>query len=129
MKNLLRVAMLAAFALVFATGCAYTIGPGAGVQVVSNIPYHTTTGKVVNGTNFTVTLIDDSGRNSQRIAPGGWVMHNFWNMSGSSANASLVALATDEAGRLVGSATRSFYISGYSRQSETWLLRKWDFQQ
>ena len=51
MKNLIRYGTrvhaiaLGAFALILTTGCAYSIGPGAGVKVVSNIPYHTMTVK------------------------------------------------------------------------------------
>lgn len=128
MKNLMRFATIASFALVFATGCAYTIGPGAGVKVVSNIPYHTMTVKVVNATNLTVTLIDDSGENSQVIAPGQTAVHHFGNMDSRSARFSLVATATDANGSIVGSAEKRLSVTGRSKQSETWILRKNTFR-
>ncbi|MBI2036786.1 MAG: hypothetical protein HYT14_00275 [Candidatus Liptonbacteria bacterium] len=128
MKTLFRFAAFAGLVLFLATGCAYTIGPGDGVRVVSNIPYHTMTVKVVNATNLTVTLIDDSGRNSQVVAPGQTAVHRFWNMDSRSARFSLVATATDAQGSIVGSAEKRISVSGTSKQSETWILRKANFR-
>jgi len=140
MKNLLRSQRfgnivlvlyalgLGAILLVLAAGCAYTIGPGDGVKVVSNIPFHTMTMKVVNATNYTVTLLDDSGANSQIVAPGQTAVHRFWNMDSRSARFSLVATATDAKGSIVGSAEKRISVSGQSKQSESWVLRKNSFR-
>lgn len=128
MKNALRYGTLALFALVLVSGCGYTIAPGAGVKIVSNIPYHSATVKVVNATNYTVTLLDDGGANSQTIAPGQTAVHRFWNLDARSARFSLVATATDEEGKLVGAAERRISVSGRSKQSESWILRKYSFR-
>ncbi|OGZ00047.1 MAG: hypothetical protein A3G64_02435 [Candidatus Liptonbacteria bacterium RIFCSPLOWO2_12_FULL_60_15] len=138
MKNLIRYGTrvhaiaLGAFALILTTGCAYSIGPGAGVKVVSNIPYHTMyhtmTVKVVNATNYTVTLLDDSGENSQIVAPGQTAVHRFWNLDSRSARFSLVATATDTSGKIVGSAEKRLSVSGTSKQSDSWILRKTSFR-
>lgn len=131
MKRLASLASLGTFAaalLLLASGCSYTIAPGAGVRVVSNIPYHAMTVKVVNATHYTVTLLDDSGRNSQIVAPGQTAVHRFWNMDERSARFSLVATATDGEGKIVGAAEKRLTVSGRSKQSETWILRKNTFR-
>jgi len=128
MKNLLRSLGFCSILLFLATGCAYTIGNGSGVKVVSNIPYHQMVVKVVNATSYTVTLLDDSGRNSQIVAPGQTAVHRFWNMDSRSARFSLVATATDGEGKLIGAAEKRITVSGTSKQSDSWILRKTSFR-
>ncbi|MDP3947175.1 MAG: hypothetical protein Q8Q41_00595 [bacterium] len=132
MKSLLRLTVLVGTGtlLLLSAGCSgYTVHGGPSIRVESTVPFHGATVKVVNGTNLAVQLVDDNGRRAEVVPPGQVVVHRFWNFSGTSAEFSLLAIATDERGALVGIASKQIRVSGNSKQSEPWILRKRDFRQ
>ena len=128
MKTTLRCAVFAGLVLLLAGCGGFAVHGGPSIRVESTIPFHGATVKVVNGTNLTVQLVDDNGRKADVIPPGQVVTHRFWNFSGASAEFSLLAIATDERGAIVGVASKRVRVSGRSKQSAPWILRKRDFR-
>ncbi|KKU14626.1 hypothetical protein A3A20_02650 [Candidatus Wolfebacteria bacterium RIFCSPLOWO2_01_FULL_45_19] len=95
------------------------------VQIRSNIPWHTTTVTIVNNTSFVLNVVHDGRLVRQDLKPGQYFTAELYNFSTASTQSSFVVIARD-GDKLAGTASRSFYIGGYSRQSEVWIIGKWE---
>ena len=123
MKRLLLVIVMI---FIFLPGCfgGYYYG---GVKVYSNVPYHSSTITVMNGTMFVLDVIHDGRLVWTGVSPGEHRAVGVWNLSSSGLQTTIVIRAYDN-DRLVGTAYRAFYVSGYYRQSEVWNVLRWDIQ-
>lgn len=119
------IAVLAVVALL--AGCvSYPVGMPQ-TEVRTNIPWHTTTVTIVNGTGFVMDVIHDGRLVRQELKAGQHFVAELYNLSGSSAQSSFVVIARDGE-KLAGTASRTFYVRGYSRQSEVWTILRWDIR-
>ncbi len=112
------------------SGCLYThYLPEPKVTFLSDIPYYTCRITVMNGTNYYADIINDGRLIWENVIPGDFRAVEKWNVSNSSAETSIVVRFKDSNNRFVGTAYRTFYVSGYHRQSPVWNISRYDIRQ
>lgn len=123
MKRALFIIVL----LPFLGACTYTPLRLPQANITTNIPFYSTTVTVLNGTNLTLDIVRDGLMVRKNLRPGQYFTTEVYNLSASSMQTTFIAIGR-EGGKFVGTASRSFYINGYGRQSEAWTVRRHDIQ-
>jgi len=128
MKKLIFVSLI----IGLISGCAisnYQI-PLPQIKVFSTIPWNSAVITVVNGvvdsSDLVLDVIHDGVLIWSGVRPGQYRTIRMSNYSGTAAQTTVTVVAKYSDGRLAGTASRSFYVSGYYRQSEVWTVGKWD---
>lgn len=103
--------------------------PSARPQIFTrNIPYHSTTVTVVNGTDGMVLDVIQDGRVvGQNIQTGDFYSVDLRDWSGQTSTVSLAVVGHHD-GRMTGTTTRRFRVNGNRRDSETWVIRTRDLR-
>ncbi len=107
------------------TGCVTAYGPiGPTASIYTNVPFHASTVTIVNGTPHQLDVVCDGRPVARGLRPG---QHFSLRIFGGEMTTSCAVIAAQR-GRLVGTAERTFYVSGQYRRSETWTVRHWDIR-
>lgn len=123
------LAVLAVTLLTSCSGVVYYLSP-LQPRIVTNIPFHAAVVTVVNALpDLRLDIIHDGQTLFCDLGPGQHYSFGMNNWSTSSLQTTVTVLAKDNDGRLVGTAVRSFWVSGYYRQSESWTVNRYELRQ
>ncbi|MBI4119566.1 MAG: hypothetical protein HY456_01815 [Parcubacteria group bacterium] len=116
-------AFLLPLALALSACGAYTPLHLPQANITTNIPFYSTTVTIVNSTSLSMDIVRDGRLVRKDLGSGQYFTTDIYNLSNSSMQSTFVVIAHQK-GTLVGTASRSFYVSGYSRQSEVWRVNR-----
>ena len=122
MMKLMKLVFFLILPLLSACSLCYGI-PLPQAYIVSNIPWHQTVITVVNSTpDLVLDVIHDGVLRGENLKSGQYMTIFTRNFSGSPAATTVTVLGKDMENKFVGTANRTFYVTGYSRQSESWSV-------
>jgi hypothetical protein len=105
------------------------------VKIKSNIPHHGTHITIINSTNYQLSVIVDGSpivnkKSGERvfIRPGENLRVDKRNLSGQGSQMSIAIVAFDREMNYHGATQRNWYVSGYSGQSQTWIVEKYELK-